>query len=414
MRQAENTHWITRWGFPVLAIAGVLHATSVSIWSKGYWPMVDLEVYRDGALAVLRGTPLYEGGVTAGLKFVYPPFAAILFTPLTLIPLEAIRHLWLVGNVALLGAVIAWCWRRLAGPASHIPLIHVVALFTGALFLLDAVRVTVSLGQVNLVLMAVIVWDLLRNRGRKWQGVGIGLAAAVKLTPLIFVVYLLVTRRYRAAAVAVGTLAATVAIGFTLMPAQSIRFWLRGAFGEVSRINPIASGSNHSLRGTVARLLGEGTPATAAWLTLALAAFATGLFLAHKAYTQGNDVLGLSLCGLTGAAVSPFSWTHHWIWLVPFLLHGAHLATTGNRGAAVFTPLLGASALAVLTGFPDPETNLIPPSGLASLDTRLGLPGELLAGNIYVLSFAAILIATAAFLRTSEPRPLAVAGRTDR
>lgn len=395
---ADGCRWIRKWGFTALLAAAAVHAISVAVWPRAYWSMIDLEVYRDGALAMLRGAPLYDGGVTAGLAFVYPPFAAILFTPLTLFPMPVVRALWTAMNAVLLAAVIAWSWRRLSASAARTPFLPTVALFTGAFFLLDAVRVTTYLGQINLVLMALVAGDLLR--GRRWQGVGIGIAAAVKLTPLVFVVYLLATRRFRAAGVAVGVFAGTVAVSFAVLPGQAGRFWLDGAFGEVSRINPVSSGGNHSLRGMLARLLGEGAGATALWALCAGAALVAGLALARRAHARGDEVLGMALCGLTGAAISPFSWTHHWVWLVPFLLCCAHRAVTaGRRGLGVLALLLGASAVAWPTGFPDPASGLIPPSGLASLDGRLGTVGGFVAGNVYVVTFAVVLAASAAMLR---------------
>ena len=92
--------------------------------------------------------------------------------------------------------------------------------------LTEPVQQTLALGQVNLLLMLLVVADLLtpdalRGRTRWWHGIGIGLAAGVKLTPLIFIPYLLLVRRYRQAATAAGVFAATVALGYAVLPRDS-------------------------------------------------------------------------------------------------------------------------------------------------------------------------------------------------
>ncbi len=119
---------------------------------------------------------------------------------------------------------------------------------------LDPVRTTLYLGQINLVLLALVVGDLLGRPESRWRGVGVGLAAAVKLTPLLFVVYLLVTGRRRAAATAVGVFAAAGVLGFLLAPADSVDYWLHGTFAAADRISDVAGLSNHSLNGLLARL----------------------------------------------------------------------------------------------------------------------------------------------------------------
>jgi alpha-1,2-mannosyltransferase len=84
--------------------------------------------------------------------------------------------------------------------------------------------------------------------------VGVGLAAAVKLTPLLFVVYLAATRRWRAAAAALATFVAAAGLGFLFAPADSVTFWFDGTFLAADRISAVDGPSNHSLNGLLARL----------------------------------------------------------------------------------------------------------------------------------------------------------------
>ncbi|GGS53255.1 glycosyltransferase 87 family protein [Actinokineospora fastidiosa] len=354
-----------RHGLFVLAAAVLAHGVTVLIWPAAHWSMIDLEVYRAAGAVVLDGGRLYEQGVTASLKFVYPPFAALLFTPLAMVSLDVLRVLWAVGNLVLVVMVVRW-----AAPTAR-P--GVVAALAGVICWLDPVRTTVYLGQVNWILLALVAWDLLRNGGRRWQGVGIGIAAAIKLTPLLFVVYLLLTRRFRAAGVAVATVAATVAAGFALLPADAAAFWLDGAFAEVGRINPVDAATNHSLRGALARTMDH---ETGLWLVGAAILAAVSLAVAVRARRRGDEVLGMAVTGLCATAVSPFSWTHHWVWFAPLVLAVVH--------RRAFAGVVVALTFAWFVRVYPPESGLIPETSVAAL-------GGPVAGNLYFLLFLASL-----------------------
>jgi alpha-1,2-mannosyltransferase len=137
------------------------------------------------------------------------------------------------------------------------------ALLIGLIAWLEPMRLTAELGQINIVLLVLVVGDLLATAQSKWSGVGIGLAAGLKLTPALFIVYLLVTRRIRAALVATATFAGMVGLGFAVAPSDSVSYWLHGRFDDVNQIShdPLA---NTSLGGLVLRLHGSPTAATVA------------------------------------------------------------------------------------------------------------------------------------------------------
>jgi len=395
--------WIRRYGWVVLGIAAVAHVVTVVIWPHAFFYLVDLSVYRDGVLTMFSDRPLYEHGVSGVMNFVYPPFAALLFAPMGLFPTVALRVIWTVANIVLLAAVIRWCWLRMGGTQPLRAQLPVIALLVGVTFWVDAIRITFILGQINIVLLALVAWDVLRNDGRRWQGVGIGIAAAIKLTPLLFIGYLLVTRRFRAAAVAFGTFVAAAVVGFVFLPADSVSFWLRGTFGEIGRINPIDSGSNHSIRGLFARTLGIGHGDTVAWALCAVLAVAAVAYLARRAHRTGDEVLGLALCGLAASAISPFSWTHHWVWLAPLITYLAYAGVMRrDRLSGVLALVMTALALGYLTDTRDPSTWFIPPSSIVTLDVRFeGLP-RFVFGNFYVLLFTALLFIGHVLIRRRE------------
>ena len=177
---------------------------------------VDLRVYRDGGLIVrhvapmyraFRASPLYDWPGYEQLKFTYPPFAAMVFTVLTLTSFSALMKLSVAVNILALLATI-WMTFGALGYRRGLARLGATLLLAAPLLWTEPVQRTLFLGQIEIVLMALIIWDQVQPDRRWWKGAGIGIAAGIKLIPLIFIPYLLLTRRFRQAAVASGTFAA--------------------------------------------------------------------------------------------------------------------------------------------------------------------------------------------------------------
>ncbi|MGH3150981.1 MAG: glycosyltransferase family 87 protein, partial [Streptosporangiaceae bacterium] len=270
-----------------------------------HWPLWDVHVYWwGGRQAALGGGALYAPG--ARYSFTYPPFAAALFNIAAHAPEGCLAA---VITAASIGALTVLCARSLSTAGIRRRPETVFAVMALAL-LTRPVAYTLHLGEVNLILAALAGTDLLRRRdGHWWQGIATGLAAGIKLTPLIFVVYLLITRRVRAAATAAGTFAVTVVISFVLLPSRSRVFWLDGVFYNQQRIGDPANLSDQSLSGAVARLAGSLEPAWWWWAIAALLVGLAGITIAAWAHRRGHQLAGISCCAITGLLISPFTWT---------------------------------------------------------------------------------------------------------
>ncbi len=357
------------------------------------WPLWDVNVYWWGGQRAVHGAALYAAGGRG--NFTYPPFAAALFG----IGADApVSYLKAVITAASICALLVLCWLAL-GAAGVRRRPETVFAVTALALLTGPVRDTLHLGEVNLILAALAGADLLLRRdGGWWQGIATGLAAGIKLTPLIFVVYLLITRRVRAAAVAAGTFAVTVAAGFVLLPSQSRAFWLGGVFLDERRVGNPVNPANQSLSGAVARLAGGLDAVRPWWVAAALLTGLAGLAIAAWAHRRGHRLAGVACCGITGLLVSPFSWTHHWVWAVPLLVT---LATTAWRRRSLWYGLAAAAAAIVFCG----------PFPLSWLGHLAG-PGRLLADDLYVLCGLAVLAGTALALARERPaaEPLAAMG----
>ncbi|QOV47562.1 glycosyltransferase 87 family protein [Streptomyces chromofuscus] len=304
--------------------------------------MIDLMVYRAEGAAVRAGGDLYALRATAAqLPATYPPFAAVLFTPLTLLDTGSLRTLATAGNLALL-VVLVRLSLRLAGHAR----VETVWWVSAVAVWCEPVWTTLRYGQVNLALAVLVLWDLARRPGDRWAGVGIGLAAAVKLTPALFAVFLLATavvargrRRpgpwLRHARAAAGSFAWATLIAAVVLPYDSWRFWTDMVF-RTDRAGHAEETANQALRGVLARLLHTPDPG-ALWLATAALAGTAGLAMAVRAELRGERAWAVVCCAVTALLVSPVSWSHHWVWCVPLVLL---LAARGRRTAAAGTLLV--------------------------------------------------------------------------
>ncbi|HEY2054734.1 MAG TPA: glycosyltransferase 87 family protein [Solirubrobacterales bacterium] len=340
-----------------------------------HWPLWDVSVYHWAGAQVVRGAALYAR--SAPYHFTYPPLDGALFGIAGESPAIALK---IAISVASVGALIALSVLSLGAAGLRRRPDLVVAVAALALLTVPVV-LTLHLGETDLIVTALVATDVLRRRdGGRFQGVGVGLAAAIKLTPLIFVVYLAATNRMRAAAVAAGTFAATVAIGFLVLPADSRTFWLGGVFLRSRRVGNAVDLTDQSLAGAIARLAGGSGQGLGWWYAAAALTAIAGLAVAVWAHRRGHRLAGAVCCGITGLLVSPISWTHHWVWAVPLLVL-LFVAAWRRRSwwigtAAVLTALVFSAAAAL------PST--WGPFGV----------GDVFAANAYVWCGAAVLVGT--------------------
>jgi alpha-1,2-mannosyltransferase len=307
-------------GFVLLAGSVAGYIVMVHAVPGPLWTLPDTTVYRDAGQALhSRPGELYTAKFgSPPLDYLYSPFAALGFAAAAPLALDV----WKYGLTALgIALVVGVCYACLgiarvrAGTGGR----FAAALMLGAAALwLEPVQRTLSFGQINLILLGLVVFDLRLADRRPWKGIGIGLAAGIKLTPLIFVPYLFFSGRRRAALVAAFTFAATVGVGFAVAPSDSSAYWIHG---ELFRSDVITSVLvNQSLFGFAQRITHGGSSAHLLYDALALVIGAAGLAVAVIASRRGDELLGLIVCGVTGLLVSPVSWTHHWVYTVPALV----------------------------------------------------------------------------------------------
>ncbi|MEV6446687.1 glycosyltransferase 87 family protein [Amycolatopsis sp. NPDC051716] len=386
----------------------VLVAVLVS-YNGGRWRFpayrVDLDVYRLGSAALLHGQALYgtlpPTGDGQSLLFTYPPFAAIVLAPLALLPYWAACLALTLLTFGVLAVVLVTVLRALGARCDW----RRVAVLLLAAEVLEPVLRTLYAGQIDLLLLVLVVLDVLVDTPRWPRGLLIGLAAAVKLTPAVFLLYFLLRRDGRAAVTAVVTFLAATAVGFLLAGADSVRFWT-GALWDTGRVGEPTYAGDQSLLGLLARAGVPPEARTAWWLPLVVVVVVLVLTAlgVRRALAAGERTVALGLNAIGGLLVSPISWTHHWVWAVVVLLGWAELARrTRRRGFAV---LAGAGAVLFVAG---PQWWW--PRG-GEVERQWSFLQQL-TGNGYVLFGLAVLLTAVLvrFPRPAEPVSAAVPAR---
>ncbi|WP_308401950.1 glycosyltransferase 87 family protein [Streptomyces sp. RKAG293] len=328
---------------PTLLAAAVCLVSFAGFWMAqraSHVSMIDLMVYRAEGATVRNGGDLYDMRATyANLPTTYPPFAALMFMPLTWIGVGGMRAVATVANLGLLVALVHLS-LRLTGRPVKLPAAAVTLAVAAVAVWCEPVWTTLRYGQINLLLAVLVLWDLTRRASHRWAGFGTGIAAGIKLTPALFAVLLALAgvalgwRRLRRghspwnphlrrAAVAVVTFIGTVAMAAVALPHDSRRFWTEMLFAA-DRVGFGEDTANQSLRGIFARALHTGDPGSG-WLLAAAAVGCAGLAVAVAALLAGdrlpyNVAWATVACAVTALLVSPISWSHHWVWGVPMVV----------------------------------------------------------------------------------------------
>ena len=383
----------------ILRLAPLLLAASVA--ARLAWTylvpnganFVDLHVYLGGAAALDHPGTLYsyvyaDQTPDFPLPFTYPPFAALVFYPLTRLPFGLVAFCWELGIIAALYGVVRLSQRLLGVPAGEQ---HRQAMaWTSLAIWTEPLRSTFDYGQVNVILVLAVLAAVYSSRW--WiSGLLVGLAAGVKLTPAVSGLYFLGMRRWRTAAFSAVVFAGTVAVSIAVI-GQQARYYFTDLLGDAGRVGPIGTSFNQSWRGGISRLLGY----DAGYGPLVLAGIAVTAVLAVLAWRglAGERLGSLLVVQLFGLLLSPISWTHHWVWLVPlaiWLLSGPWSQRRGARALGLGWLALAIVGVPWLLSFAQPTI------------WQIGRPWYLAwAGLVYIVAVLATLAWIAATGRTAR------------
>jgi alpha-1,2-mannosyltransferase len=306
-----------------LAVAALVVGVVVYLAAFGRGYGLDLRVYRDSVSTWWNGqNPYLKAFTIHRLPFTYPPFALPVLAPLSWVPFRWSQWIfWIVSIAAGCAAVVIIRGGRpslRSGSTWWASLGWVCA----AVLILEPMRSAIDYGQIEVVLMFLIVADLLvvPTSGR---GIILGLVSAVKLTPLVYLLVFLVRGDWKSMIRAAGAFVVASGAMWLFQPTMSHTFWTQDV-NAPGRTGPVAYPGNLSWYAIVHRWPFPTSGSTVTWAVLCVGTVVVGTFLAWRCSGTDRQSWTVIVVSLTGLLISPISWSHHWDWLllVPPLLIG--------------------------------------------------------------------------------------------
>jgi alpha-1,2-mannosyltransferase len=367
---------------------------------------IDIDVYRMGGRAWLDGRSLYADGVmfqTRGgldLPFTYPPLAAVAFAPFAMLSLDVASIaitlttliLLIVAMTILLTRLDVWpqtsitnepAWLRRGWLAA--------AIVAPAVIYLEPIRSNFDFGQINVVLMTLVIADCVPRKTPWPRGLLLGLAIALKLTPAVFLLYFLLRRDTRALVVTAASAVVATLAGFAFAWRDSFEYWTE-TVRNTDRIGTATLNTNQNIAAVLARLgLGEGERFVL-WTLACFAVLGLTVWAARRVLKADQPVLALICVAMFGLVVSPVSWSHHWVWALPTVLVTAVVAYR-NRNVALGVVVLAGIALMVWTPIP-----LMP----EHRETAASLWRQLVGGSYVWWAVAVIIVAGTVSARPAQ------------
>ena len=322
-------------------------ACAINEWNIDLGHRVDFRVYHR-AIRSIDGKGLYRYGVGNEAGFTYPPFAAVVLRPITWLGETVASHVWLLVSIALAFAVF-WVLIGLiddGGPvAAHRPVVVGVCLWA------YPIHYTFRLGQINPLIVTLLAVDIVLMSRNRRAGLGTGLAAALKVTPLAMVGFLLVARP-RDGLRALGAFLGATAFAALVLPSETRQYWTDKLF-DTGRVGPAGGGRNVSLKSVVIEIVPTGTLQTVAWAVVSVGLIVVAAVRIRRIIDV--DPVGAFVVGMCCSyAVSPITWTHHLWFAVLALIVWAVRASRPFDGL-----IIGLGALGLLNPFGLDETSMV-------------------------------------------------------
>ncbi|ARG91097.1 glycosyltransferase 87 family protein [Mycobacterium kansasii] len=330
---------VSLWCLLGLVAAGALGYVAWRLF--GHIPYrIDIDIYQMGGQAWLDGRPLYSGDVKfhtpigLDLPFTYPPLAAVVFSPFAWLKMPAASIaitlltlvVLIVSTMVVLTALNVWPTSALLpGPAWVRRLWLAMIIVAPASIWLEPLSSNFAFGQINAVLMTLVILDCFPRRTPWPRGLLLGLGIALKLTPAVFLLYFLLRRDGRAALTAVASFAAATVAGFALAWRDSREYWTH-TLHHTDRIGSASLNTDQNIAGALARLpIGE-HESFLLWVALSLVVLVATVWAMRRVLRADEPALAVICVALFGLVVSPVSWSHHWVWMLPAVLVTGGLA----------------------------------------------------------------------------------------
>ena len=293
-----------------LALPTLILLAAVLYYTRVRHEMIDFITWREAVVRALHAEPLYvmEDG---HYQFKYFPAFALVMAPFGVLDRDRGKMLWFAIELGLMAALLRWSVRALPGRRLSEQMLVSLAFVLMAKFYFHEVM----LGQTNLLLGTLLVAALLAIQANRpiVGGAFVGAAVFAKPYALVLLPWLVVTRRWPAAAAATGIVIAGLLLPITVYGWIGNLDLLRGWLRTVNDSTPplLLNNDNISIAAMWAKWLGpDGLASGLAWLTVAGAALLVIAVLWRRRSVAKPEYLECALLMLLVPLVSPQGWDY--------------------------------------------------------------------------------------------------------
>jgi alpha-1,2-mannosyltransferase len=310
----------------------------------------DINSRMEDVMTVKNGGVLYSY-YSHHQYFTYPTAALFLFWPLTWF-----SHFWAVAGWSFITLVsyaglVMLGWRQIRGALTWRAAGVILWVTALGVTIFPTITICLSQGQTASILAVVVALDYLAIRGRA-QGVLTGIAAAIKIYPIIFIGVWVARRQWRQVITALASGAATTALAWVIWPKHSTTFFFHRLTSgrEISHFHSNVhwrSSSSSPYSFFYRPPFDGGSWESSAGLMACLAVAIFGIWVGVRLWNRGYRVTSFVAVLIGSTLSAPVVWDHYfaWVLLLPLVAY-----EVGRRQPTAWMALSALVALMVPWG----------------------------------------------------------------
>lgn len=289
---------------------------AMRVFFLGRYP--DFSVYYFGTKAFLTGINPYFPTSDSFSNYVYPPFVLLFFIPLVALPLSVASIIFVLVSFTSLFLGVYFCLKTL----KKFTLTSYLLALSLSLVAFPT-KFTLGMGQINLIIFFLLSFSLYLLSKNKQVSAGslIGLSFAVKLFPLFLLVYFLLQKRLKVFLISLGILLFLYGLTVIIVGVPLNKLFINSVLPGVANAYQ-SEYYNQALSGFFARLPLETGFGIIIKNVISFLFVFISFFLIYKARKRkSTQHLSFSFVITLSLLVNPFSWQHHFVWLIlPFIV----------------------------------------------------------------------------------------------
>ena len=283
----------------------------------GLYP--DFRVYYYVSKLFLQGINYYAHPELLHISYSYPPIDFLLFLPFTVFSFPIAETIWTILNFIFLLASLYYLSKIFS-----LRLFSTLGmLLSGLTFMAFPTKFTIGMGQLNLLVLFLIVYGLWLAKQKKFisTGVLLGAALSIKFSPVFLPFYFLLRLNKKVLSGMILTFLITLLLVVIFVPYHTYTYYILKIFPDFVVSSWKLEYYNQSLSGVIGRSVGTGAGAgyLKTIITLVAVSVTFWVILKNKQKDFLSTLIVIGTLITLSLLFNTFSWQHHFVWtIIPF------------------------------------------------------------------------------------------------